>query len=139
MKRLLMLTVTLVCLTLFSATTQAGYISGKVFWDEALHSDGASYAWVYAIEVGNPQNVDSTETNCCGLYAITGLDTSKTYDMSAKLYYNQADPCSHVGEGCDYAQVAGPAGVQPDAEDVDIDLGLSDCTNSQTPCDDPCP
>ena len=137
MKRAIILAAVVACLALPSASVQAGYICGKVFWDENSHSDGASYAWVYALERGTT-NVDSVQTNCCGLYAITGLE-GESYDMSAKLFYNQADPCSHVGEGCDDAQVGGPMGVEPDAEDVDMDLGLSDCTNSQTPCDDPCP
>jgi len=138
MKRAIILAAVIACLALSSATAQAGYICGKVFWDESIHSDGASYAWVIAVDPFTPENTDSVQTNCCGLYAITDLAAS-SYDMFVRLFYNQADPCSHVGEGCDDAWVTGPEDVEPDAEDVDIDLELGGCTNSQWPCPDPCP
>jgi len=138
MKRAIILASVIACLALCSASVQAGYICGKIFWNESVHSDGASYAWVYALHTSIPSNSDSVQTNCCGLYAITGL-AAGSYNMKVKLFYNQADPCGHVGEGCDDAEVMGPMNVVPDAEDVDIDPELGGCTNSQWPCPDPCP
>jgi hypothetical protein len=56
----------------------------------------------------------------------------------ATLVINQATPCPNYGVGCRNAETSKVQAV-PNRTGIDFDLGISNCTNDQTPCPDPCP
>ena len=121
----------------FSDVASAGYICGKVFWNEAEHDSGATDITMWAQSVHDPVP-HMTSTNCCGEYAFTGLTVTWTYKVWGLFGCITADPCQISGSECWEMVWTDTLEGTANETGVDFDLGI-DCANVQDPCEDPCP
>jgi len=122
---------------LISGEASAGYICGKVSWNEAEHDSGATdiTIWAKAVEEAQPH---MTVTNCCGEYAFTGLTVDREYKVWGLFGCITADPCQISGSECWEMVWTDTTEARPNATGINFDLGI-DCANAQVDCNDPCP